>query len=150
MHISYLSIFPELFDSFRQTTLISRAVENKLLRFETINPRHFCDDKHRIVDDQIYGGGHGLLMKAEPLIAGVQHWIEKHGLGTPKNKSKKELSFQIIIPHPSLIVFNQSHAHTWSEYSHLLFICGRYEGIDERVRLRLQKTYPHNVQRVSL
>ena len=56
VHITYLSIFPELFDSFRQTTLISRAVENSLVKFETINPRHFCDDKHRIIDDQIYGG----------------------------------------------------------------------------------------------
>lgn len=142
MHITYLTIFPELFDSFRETTLISRAVENKILTFETINPRHFCDDKHRIVDDQIYGGGHGLLMKAEPLIAGIKHWIEKHSLTDKK--------FQIIIPHPSPIVFDQSYAHTWTESSHLLFICGRYEGIDERVWLRLQKTYPDHIQRISL
>ena len=143
MHISYLSIFPELFDSFRQTTLISRAVENKLLKFETVNPRHFCDDKHRIVDDEIYGGGHGLLMKAPPLIAAIQHWLTKH-------KLTKKSNFHIIIPHPSKDVFNQATAHTWSECSHLLFICGRYEGIDERVRLRLQQEYPQHTQRISL
>lgn len=90
MHITYLSIFPELFDSFRETTLISKAVENKLVTFETINPRHFCDDKHRIVDDQIYGGGHGLLMKAPPIIAAVKHWIKKNRLNLPP-----------IRPHPN-------------------------------------------------
>ncbi|AKH33077.1 tRNA (guanine-N(1)-)-methyltransferase [candidate division SR1 bacterium Aalborg_AAW-1] len=164
VHITYLSIFPELFDSFRETTLISRAVDKNLLTFETINPRHFCDDKHRVVDDEIYGGGHGLLMKAPPIIAAIKHWIEKNGLvenGTLKVESGKRnkkthhpipgtLNFKIIIPHPSQDVFNQSFAHNWSECSHLLFICGRYEGIDERVRLRLKKNYPDHTQRISL
>ena len=81
-------------------------------------------------------------MKAEPIIAGVRHWVEKNGLEDKK--------FQIIIPHPSQKVFNQSTAHTWSEYNHLLFICGRYEGIDDRVWLWLQKTYPENITRISL
>lgn len=144
MKITYLTIFPELFDSFRSTTLISRAVSSRLLSFETINPRHFCDDRHRIVDDEIYGGGHGLLMKAPPIIAGIKHWIEKH-------KSRiKNWKFLIIIPHPSQTVFNQTHAHQRSEYSHLLFICGRYEGIDERVWMWLQKEYPNNCIKVSL
>jgi len=180
MHITYLSIFPELFDSFRETTLISRAVKNKKLKFETINPRHFCEDKHRIVDDEIYGWGHGLLMKAPPIIAAVRHWMEKRNLKTspsflllaerddhkdkspsssygeglgwglhegPRVRSKK---FLIILPHPSQDVFNQSHAHDRSEYSHLLFVCGRYEGIDERVWLWLQKNFPDHVVRVSL
>lgn len=164
MHITYLSIFPELFDSFRETTLISRAVKNRKLTFETTNPRHFCDDKHRTVDDEIYGWGHGLLMKAPPIIACIKHWVEKHGLvesGKCKGERWKKsentldstlwtLNFKIIIPHPSQDVFNQSHAHAWSEYSHLLFICGRYEGIDERVRLWLQKEFPDHVVRVSL
>ena len=56
MHITYLSIFPELFESFVSTTLISRAVENEIIQFETINPRYFTDDRHRTIDDQIYGG----------------------------------------------------------------------------------------------
>jgi tRNA (guanine37-N1)-methyltransferase len=55
MYITYLSIFPEIFDSFLSTTLISRAIKNRKVKFETINPRHFCEDKHRIVDDEIYG-----------------------------------------------------------------------------------------------
>lgn len=144
MVISYISIFPELFDSFRSTTLISKAVKNKKLKFETINPRHFCDDKHRIVDDEIYGWGHGLLMKAPPIIAAIKHWITKHKLQNWKKK------FHIIIPHPSTIVFNQHHAHDRSEYSHLLFICGRYEGIDERLSLWLEKNYLNHYTKISL
>lgn len=153
MHITYLSIFPELFDSFKETTLISRAVKNRKLKFETINPRHFCDDKHRIVDDEIYGWWHGLLMKAPPIIAGIRHWIWKNKLNKATSNTKPKIQkskFLIIIPHPSQDVFNQSYAHTWSEYSHLLFVCGRYEGIDERVRLWLQKEFPDHVVRVSL
>lgn len=146
MKITYLSIFPELFDSFVSTTLISRAVKNKKLKFETLNPRHFCDDKHRIVDDEIYGWWHGLLMKATPIIAWIKHWIIKNKL-IPKNKNKKRA---IILPHPSITVFNQSYAHTWSEYSHLLFVCGRYEWIDERVWLWLEREYPDCCYRVSL
>lgn len=157
VHITYLSIFPELFDSFRQTTLISKAVENNIIQFETINPRHFAYDKHRTVDDEIYGGWHGLLMKAPPIIDAVNHWVEKHWLEINnwklkiKNHSWSENShFQIIIPHPSQSVFTQAQAHDWSGCSHLLFVCGRYEGIDERVWLRLQKHYPNNTQRISL
>ena len=144
MFISYLSIFPELFDSFRSTTLISRAVKNKKLKFETINPRHFCEDKHRIVDDEIYGWWHGLLMKAPPIIEAIKHWIIKHKLSNWKKQ------FKIIIPHPSIVVFDQTHAHSLSEYSHLLFICGRYEWIDERVLLWLEKCYPDNYIKISL
>lgn len=143
MHITYLTIFPELFDSFRETTLISRAVSNGLVEFETINPRHFCDDKHRIIDDEIYGGGHGLLMKAPPILSAIKHWIAKHQL-------KKGTNFRIVLPHPSPTVFVQTHAHQWSDCSHLLFVCGRYEGIDERVRLWLQKKYPCHALRISL
>lgn len=144
MHITYLSIFPELFDSFRETTLISRAVNNNIIQFETINPRHFTHDRHRTVDDEIYWWGHGLLMKAQPIIDGVKHWITKHNLSNRKN------NFHIIMPHPSPLVFNQTYAHSWSESDYLLFICWRYEWIDERVRKRLQKKYPDQSSRVSL
>lgn len=150
MHITYLTIFPELFDSFRETTLISRAVQQQLIHFETINPRHFCDDKHRVIDDEIYGGGHGLLMKAPPIIAAIKHWIEKHNLRKKPKTSDQNWNFRIILPHPAPTTFVQMHAHQRSESSHLLFVCGRYEGIDERVRLWLQKHYPRQSQRVSL
>lgn len=144
MHITYLSIFPDIFESFVSTTLIHRAISRWLLSFETINPRHFCDDRHRIIDDKVYGGGHGMLMKAPPLIHAIKHRIKKHTL------KKKNSDWMIIIPHPSKNVFVQQYAHQWSEKKHLLFICGRYEGIDERVYLRLQQQYPKHIQKISL
>ena len=152
MKITYLSIFPDLFDSFRSTTLISRAISRRLLSFQTINPRHFCDDKHRTIDDKVYGGGHGMLMKAPPIIAAIKHWITKNKLWIKSEKWKSTNWNQrhIIIPSPSQIIFCQQYAHQRSEYKHLLFICGRYEGIDERVRLRLQKKYPQHITKVSL
>ncbi len=166
MHITYLTLFPELFDSFRETTLISRSVKEGLVEFETINPRYFTDDRHRTVDDEIYGGGHGLLMKAQPIIDSVRHRIEKHQLNNSviarheaihskhnnhkKSSTTKTRKFKIIIPHPSLEIFAQKDAHDWSEHDFLLFICGRYEGIDERVWLWLQKEFPDSVVRISL
>lgn len=150
MKITYLSIFPEVFDSFRSTTLISRAVSRRLLSFETINPRHFCDDKHRTIDDKVYWWGHGMLMKAPPLIRAIEHWIKKHKLDKNKSGKKPPKKFMIIIPHPSQTIFCQQHAHKRIENKHVLFICWRYEGIDERVFLRLQKHYPNNVSKVSL
>jgi tRNA (guanine37-N1)-methyltransferase len=149
MHISYCSIFPELFESFISTTLVSKAIKNKRLKIEIINPRHFCEDKHRIVDDEIYGWGHGLLMKAPPIIKVIRHRIMKHKLTTIK-KTGKQKSWMIIIPHPSPDTFCQTDAHIRSEKSHLLFVCGRYEGIDERVWLWLEDTYPDHCQRISL
>ena len=146
MHITYLSIFPELFDSFIETTLITRAVSQGLLSFETINPRHFCDDKHRLIDDKVYGWGHGMLMKATPIIDSIQHRLKKHNLKKHSNKSKRH----IIIPHPSKTLFCQEHAHSRSENTYILFICGRYEWIDERVWIWLNKYCPWHISKVSL
>jgi tRNA (guanine37-N1)-methyltransferase len=87
-------------------------------------------------------------MKAPPIIESVKHWIKKYKL--KERKSTKNSKFLIIIPHPSHQVFNQSYAHEWSEYTHLLFICGRYEGIDERVWLWLQKEFPDSIIKISL
>lgn len=144
MHITYLSIFPELFDSFCETTLISRAVENQIIEFETINPRHFTDDRHRTVDDEIYGWGHGLLMKAQPIIDGIKHRLSKHSLDNTSD------NFQIIIPGPSTRSFVQKDAHDWSESDFVLFICGRYEWIDARVYKRLHNRFPDQAHQVSL
>ena len=77
MHIHIISIFPEIFDSFISTSLIKKAQEKKILEFSYINPRQFCPDKHQQVDDTIYGGGAGLLMKAKPAIEAVESIIKK-------------------------------------------------------------------------
>lgn len=148
MKIVYVSIFPEIFESFVSTTLVSRAVTHWLLSFEYLNPRHFCDDKHRTIDDSIYGGGQGMLMKAPPLIASIRHLIRKHKL--TKSKWGKNSHRQILMPWPSRELFTQQSAHHYSQKDLLIFICGRYEGIDHRVSLWLDKHYPHHRSRLSL
>jgi tRNA (guanine37-N1)-methyltransferase len=76
MHIHIISIFPDIFESFVNTSLIQKAKEKKILKFHFINPRSFCPDKHQKVDDTIYGGGAGLLMKAKPAIDSVEKIIK--------------------------------------------------------------------------
>ncbi len=148
MKIIYISIFPDLFESFVTTTLVSRAVHRWLLSFDYVNPRHFCDDKHRTIDDSVYGGGQGMLMKAPPLIASIRHLIRKHKL--TKTRWWKNPNRHIIMPWPSPTVFNQSSAHALQTKDLLIFICGRYEGIDHRVSLWLDKTYPRHRSKLSL
>jgi tRNA (guanine37-N1)-methyltransferase len=72
MHITLISIFPELFQNFISGSLIGKSVEAGRISFDLVNPRDFCMDKNKKVDDEIYGGGVGLLMKAEPVIEAIR------------------------------------------------------------------------------
>lgn len=94
--------------------------------------RTFATDKHRQVDDEPYGGGPGLLMKAQPIIDAIK--------SLQQNLKNKQLT--VIMPAPSEEHFTQSLAHTFAENStDIVFICGRYEGIDHRVELRCKKEF---------
>lgn len=121
MHIHFVSLFPEIFDSFLSTSIIKKAQEKKLLQFSVVNPRDFCADKHQQVDDTVYGGGDGMLIKAQPMIDAVEKIV-----------SSITGTWAIIMPSPSKDVFSQKHAHLFSKYDNLILVCGRYEGIDYR------------------
>ncbi len=140
MHIHIVSIFPDIFKSFIETSLIKKAQEKKILKFSFVNPRTFCPDRHQTVDDTIYGWGAGLLMKAKPAIDAVESIIKKI-------KNKK---FKIILPSPSNEEFNQKMAHLLSELDHIIFVCTRYEGIDYRFEQYMKKKYKKNFQKISL
>lgn len=142
MHITIISIFPEVFESFLSTSLLQKAQKNKILIFNIINPRDFCTDKHQQVDDQIYGIGKGMLLKAQPVIDAVESCIQKHNL--------EESDFSILFPAPAETVFTQKIAYGLSKKEHIILVCGRYEGIDHRFELYFQKKYPHAFKRVSL
>lgn len=141
MKIYYVSIFPEIFDSFLETSLIKKAQEKDILDFEIINPRDFCIDKHKQIDDEIYGWGTGMLMMAQPVIDSVNSIIKKL-------KSKE--NFQIIFPNPSNIFRNQQSAHFFSKTGNLIFVCARYEGIDHRFVQYFQDKYPNNFHQISI
>lgn len=142
MNIHIITLFPEIFTSFLETSLIKKAQEKGILQFSLINPRDFCSDKHQQVDDQVYGGGAGMLIKAEPIVEAVKHCIRE---------SKIEKSdFKILFPAPSTEVFSQKQAYQYSKQEHLIFVCGRYEGIDHRFELYMQEHYPSQFQKISL
>ena len=101
-------------------SVIARAVKNKIVEINTVNLRDFTHDRHRSVDDRPYGGGPGMLMKPEPFFEAVE--------------SLRTADSYVILLSPGGEVFRQKTAVDFSERKHLIFLCGHYEGIDERVR----------------
>lgn len=139
MHIYIVSLFPELFQSFLSTSLLQKAQQKELITFHLVNLRDYCTDKHQQVDDQIYGGGAGMLIKAQPVIDAVEAII-----------ADLHSDFKILFPAPTQEVFTQKHAYAFSKVKTLLFVCGRYEGIDYRFEEYMIAKYPSAFQRISL
>ena len=142
MKIFLVSIFPEIFESFLKTSLIAKAQQKGILEFKIINPRDFCTDNHQQIDDEIYGGGKGMLLKAQPLIDTINHIIDQNQL--------QNSDFSILFPSPSPQVFNQKIAYGQSKKDALIFVCGRYEGIDARFEEYCLFHYPDQLKKLSL
>ena len=122
MKIKAISIFPEYFTPLK-LSLIGKAIEGGIVDFEAIDLRTFTDDVHRSVDDTPYGGGAGMVMKPEP-------WGEAIDSALPRMEGIVDL----IILTPAGRKFDQRYAEQLRASENLLFACGRYEGIDDRVR----------------
>ncbi len=131
MNFHVITIFPEIFDSYLQESILGRAIENKLVSVKFYNPRDFVKDKkgnnYRAVDGRPYGGGPGMVMQAEPILKAFERILAKL-----KNKNKaKTLVINFI---PSAEKFTTTSAKKISKkYENIILICGRYEGIDARV-----------------
>jgi tRNA (guanine37-N1)-methyltransferase len=121
MDFSILTIFPEIFDSFLAHGIIRRAIEAGIISVDPTDIRKFAEGKHRITDDRPYGGGAGMVMKPEPLAGAIAE---------AKNKIP---GGRTILLSPQGRPFKQSVASELSMLDGLIFICGRYEGVDERV-----------------
>ncbi|MEO0102552.1 MAG: tRNA (guanosine(37)-N1)-methyltransferase TrmD [candidate division WOR-3 bacterium] len=115
-----LTIFPEYFTGILKTGVLRIAEEKNLLNVSLINLRNFTDNSYRTVDDYPYGGGSGMIMKPEPIFRAVE--------------SVKKNNSYIILTSPSGRKFDQKLAKELSKREHLIFISGRYKGVDERVR----------------
>ena len=122
MRFDILTLFPEMFSSPFQTSIVGKAVEKGLIEITVANIRDFALDKHRVVDDAPYGGGQGMVMKVEPIARAIE-WA----------KSQDPSAWTIYLT-PQGEPFDQEKARTFSSQSHLILLCGRYEGVDERVR----------------
>lgn len=121
MRIDIISLFPELIEAFFQHSIIGRARAAGLLDLDVTNPRNFTYDRHHMVDDTIYGGGCGMLMKAAPLYAAVEAVRRQ----VPRRR--------IIFMGPAGKPFDQAKARELATYDQLILLCGHYEGVDYRV-----------------
>lgn len=120
MKITVLSLFPEYFEPLLKTSIIKRAKEKDLFEFETVNFREFTKEKHGHVDDTPYGGGAGMVLSCQPILDALK------SVRTPRSK--------VILLTPQGDVFKQKMALDLSKEEHLIFLCGHYEGFDERIR----------------
>ena len=123
MRIDILSLFPEMFDGVFGCSITKRAIEKNILDIQITNPRDFAFNKHNQVDDTAYGGGAGMVMKPEPLFRAVED---------VKAKTQIENS-KVILMCPTGKVFTQEKAKELANFDQLIFICGHYEGFDNRV-----------------
>jgi tRNA (guanine37-N1)-methyltransferase len=125
MNFTVLTIFPEMFSALLGAGVIKRAIERQYISVEPINIRDFAKDRHRTVDDRPYGGGCGMVMKPEPVAEAIRHARKKH----------PEAYTLLLTPQGRL--FTQRVAQELAGCSGIILVCGRYEGVDERIREHL-------------
>ena len=122
MKIDLLTIFPEYFDSILRFGMIRQGIKKGLVEISTLDLREFTEDRHRTVDDRPFGGGEGMVLKPEPVFRAV----DRCGVDRGKMSS-------IVLLSPGGVKFDQGKAKELSLKAHLVLICGRYEGVDQRV-----------------
>jgi tRNA (guanine37-N1)-methyltransferase len=126
MRFDVLTIFPDIFDSYLRESLFKRAQKNKLVVVRTHDIRDYTDDRHRKVDDRPFGGGPGMVLKVQPIWAAVKKIAQ-----TPSRKDK--IRTRTILFSTRGKKLDAAIAKRLSKYDRLILICGRYEGVDERV-----------------
>ena len=120
MKIDILTLFPSMFDGFKKESIIKRAIDDKKVEINTINFRDYAKNKHKKVDDTPYGGGSGMVLMCQPIFDCIDD--------IKKDNSK------VILLSPQGIKYDQKKALEYSKEEHLIFICGHYEGFDERIK----------------
>ena len=124
MKIFIITPFPDLINQFIESTMIKKAQNKELLKYETLNLFDYTDHPHRNIDDYPFGGGEGMVMKPEPIFRAFDNINSKNNL----------INHRVIYPTPDGKKFNQNEANMLKNHESLIFICGHYKGIDQRVR----------------
>lgn len=128
MTFHIITLFPNSFDSYLSESILSRAIEDKKIKVKFYNPRDYSDNKWRHIDQKPYSGGPGMVIQALPVVKAVEKALKKI-------KSKKSSKVQIIWLSPGGKQFDTNYAKkTAKKYSDIIIVCGRYEGIDDRVK----------------
>jgi len=123
LKIDVITIFPRMISGFLEESMLKRAAQMGAVEYRTINLREFATDRHQTTDERAFGGGPGMVMKPEPIFAAVE------SIRTP--------GARVILMTPQGRPFSQDQAVALSSETHLVFVCGHYEGVDERVRTGL-------------
>lgn len=123
MKINVMTLFPEIFNSYIGESMMKKAVDNNILAVNIYNIRDFSENKHKKVDDYPFGGGAGMVMTPQPILSTYKHIIEENKLEKPR----------VIYLSPKGKTFTQDMAKSLSKEDNLIFLCGHYEGIDQRV-----------------
>lgn len=123
MHITVLTLFPEMFDVVTNTSILKHAQEKNAVTLSYINIRNFATDNHKSVDDTPYGGGDGMILRVDVVDRALAH-----------AKTGVKGNTHTVLLDPSGTTYTQETARTLVTHEHLILVCGRYEGIDERIR----------------
>ena len=135
MKFDIITIFPEVLKKYFNSSILGRAQKDKKIEIKLHNLRDFAEDKHKKVDDKPYGGGPGMVLKIEPVALATGSILRKLNL---KNQISKFKKIKIILFSPEGKQFTQKMAKDWAKkYDNLIMICGRYEGVDARVKKAL-------------
>lgn len=135
MKFDIITIFPKMFDSYFNESILARAQKNKLIKINVHDLRKYTADKHKTVDDTPYGGGVGMVFKIEPIYKALVKIVSKNNLKyfRKRIKNKTNSKTKIILLSAKGKKFDQAMAKRFSKLDKLILICGRYEGVDERV-----------------
>ena len=128
MRFHVVTIFPAMFDGLLDVGVLKRAINNRLIEVNLTDIRDFTTDKHRSVDDYQFGGGSGMLLKPDPLFKSVESIQKQQSL---------DINVPVILMSPQGRTLTQKIVEDLSRFENLVLICGRYEGVDERVREHL-------------
>ncbi|ARI77499.1 tRNA (guanosine(37)-N1)-methyltransferase TrmD [Halobacillus mangrovi] len=126
MHIDILTLFPEMFDGVLNTSIMKRAQDREAFSYRYVNFRDYTTNKHNKVDDYPYGGGAGLVLTPQPIFDAIEDI-----------KQKSESQPRVVLMCPQGEPHSQKKAEELSKEEHIIFICGHYEGYDERIRQEL-------------
>ncbi len=127
MNFYIMTLFPDMVMDGLRTSILARALENKYIKIEAVNIRDHAGNKHNKVDDYTYGGGAGMLMQAAPVYDCYKAVLEKI------RQNNENANPRVVYVTPQGSVFNQNKAREFSKEEDIIFLCGHYEGIDERV-----------------
>lgn len=139
LEVDMLTLFPEMIDAYCSQSILGRAQKSGLLKVTSHNLRQWAIDKHGHVDDRPFGGGAGMVMRVEPFYAALKALRVLRVLKRPKESSRTQstLRTRVILTSAKGKLFTQKDAQRLAKYDRLVFLCGRYEGVDERVATKL-------------